>query len=207
MPLPAGGRLGPYEILAAIGAGGMSACGHARASHLRASRYGCQGRPLTHRSLRGLTASDSGSASFSEQTRRGVPAFAKATARSRRSSMDEPTSGGGGPQRQWKSACGHAAATSAREFCSRAKVGGEASAKERAGGGTRASENVIPPMPTTGARLGPYEILGALGAGGMSACGHASARHRWPSASISEGTRRGWGPGASEKTLIPSPCR
>jgi hypothetical protein len=29
---------------------------------------------------------------------------------------------------------------------------------------------------TAGARLGPYEIVGALGAGGMSACGHAEPR-------------------------------
>ena len=74
--------------------------------------------------------------------------------------------------------------------------------------GPGASENVDPePMPlTTDARLGPYKILSALGAGGMSACGHASARHRWPSASISEGSRREWGPGASEKKQIPSPC-
>src|SRR5262245_50194422 len=28
----------------------------------------------------------------------------------------------------------------------------------------------------TGARLGPYEIVSALGAGGMSACGHAEPR-------------------------------
>ena len=29
---------------------------------------------------------------------------------------------------------------------------------------------------TTGARLGPYEILSALGAGGMSASGHVEPR-------------------------------
>lgn len=29
---------------------------------------------------------------------------------------------------------------------------------------------------SVGARLGPYEVIAALGAGGMSACGHASAR-------------------------------
>ena len=60
---------------------------------------------------------------------------------------------------------------------------------------------------TTGARLGPYEILSALGAGGMSACGHAEREAPMPSASISEGSRRGWGPGASAKKLTPSPCR
>jgi hypothetical protein len=29
MPLTAGARLGPYEIVSALGVGGMSACGHA----------------------------------------------------------------------------------------------------------------------------------------------------------------------------------
>jgi hypothetical protein len=29
MPLTAGTKLGPYEILSLLGAGGMSACGHA----------------------------------------------------------------------------------------------------------------------------------------------------------------------------------
>jgi hypothetical protein len=28
MPLAPGTRIGPYEVLAAIGAGGMGACGH-----------------------------------------------------------------------------------------------------------------------------------------------------------------------------------
>jgi hypothetical protein len=36
-----------------------------------------------------------------------------------------------------------------------------------------------------GARIGPYEVVGALGAGGMSACGHASRR-----TSESEGERQ-----------------
>jgi hypothetical protein len=56
---------------------------------------------------------------------------------------------------------------------------------------------------TTGTRLGPYEILSALGAGGMSACGHAEARAE---ASASE-TRRGWGPGATAIMPALSPCR
>ena len=33
MSPPAGARLGPYEILGALGAGGMSACGQARPSY------------------------------------------------------------------------------------------------------------------------------------------------------------------------------
>jgi hypothetical protein len=50
-----------------------------------------------------------------------------------------------------------------------------------------------------GARLGPYEIVAPLGAGGMSACGHAEG--------ISVSSRWGWGPSAIEKILTPSPCR
>ena len=55
---------------------------------------------------------------------------------------------------------------------------------------------------TAGTRLGPYEIVAAIGAGGMSACGYAEAGAE-ASASV---TRRGWGPGASGKKLAPSPC-
>jgi hypothetical protein len=50
-----------------------------------------------------------------------------------------------------------------------------------------------------GTRLGPYEILALIGAGGMSACGYAEG--------ISVSSRWGWGPSASEKILTPSPCR
>ena len=63
-----------------------------------------------------------------------------------------------------------------------------------------------------GTRLGPYEILSALGAGGMSARGHAEG------ISVSSRSRRGpqrgnrvgvpaWGPSASERILTLSPCR
>ena len=52
---------------------------------------------------------------------------------------------------------------------------------------------------TTGSRLGSYEILSLLGAGGMSACGYAGG--------ISVSSRRGWGPAASERILTLSPCR
>ena len=41
MPLAAGTRLGQYEIVTAIGAGGMGACG--RPSELRESRPSCAG--------------------------------------------------------------------------------------------------------------------------------------------------------------------
>ena len=60
----------------------------------------------------------------------------------------------------------------------------------------------IPERPmalSVGTRLGNYEIVSAIGAGGMSACGYAEG--------ISVSSRRGWGPGASEKMLTPSPCR
>ena len=40
MPLTAGTRLGPYEILAPIGAGGMSACGHAEREGARRHAWG-----------------------------------------------------------------------------------------------------------------------------------------------------------------------
>ena len=53
-----------------------------------------------------------------------------------------------------------------------------------------------------GTRLGPYEIISAIGAGGMSACGHAK-RER----GISVRARRGWGPGAGENMLTLRPCR
>jgi hypothetical protein len=51
----------------------------------------------------------------------------------------------------------------------------------------------------SGVRLGPYEILSALGVGGMSACGYAGG--------ISVSSRWGWGPSASESILTLSPCR
>jgi hypothetical protein len=47
-----------------------------------------------------------------------------------------------------------------------------------------------------GVRLGPYEIVAPLGAGGMGACGHAPHQRR-----ISVSSRRGWGPAASERML------
>jgi hypothetical protein len=72
MPLAGGTRLGPYEVLSAIGAGGMSACGHA------------ERRPATPE--RGI----------SEATRWGWPAFAKASARPPKLAEAE-ASGGGGP--------------------------------------------------------------------------------------------------------------
>ena len=53
-----------------------------------------------------------------------------------------------------------------------------------------------------GSRLGPCEILTPLGAGGMSACGHAE-RER----GISVSARWGWGPSAIARMLTPSPCR
>ena len=58
-----------------------------------------------------------------------------------------------------------------------------------------------------GTRLGSYEIVSAIGAGGMSACGHASLRPEMPRGSISVSSRWGWGPSAGEETLTLSPCR
>ena len=54
---------------------------------------------------------------------------------------------------------------------------------------------------STGARFGPYEIVAAIGAGGMSACGHAE-----PGGEASRSTRWGWGPSASGMLTL-SPCR
>ena len=45
---------------------------------------------------------------------------------------------------------------------------------------------------SVGTRIGPYEITDAIGAGGMSACGH-TARER----DVSISSRWGWGPTAS----------
>jgi len=52
-----------------------------------------------------------------------------------------------------------------------------------------------------GVRLGPYEIVNPIGAGGMSARGPASER--------SESSRLawGWGPTPLLNEDIPSPCR
>jgi hypothetical protein len=58
-----------------------------------------------------------------------------------------------------------------------------------------------------GSSLGPYQILAPLGAGGMSACGHARPRPAEPRASVNVSSRWGWGPSASERMQTPSPCR
>ena len=48
---------------------------------------------------------------------------------------------------------------------------------------------------SVGTRLGAYEIVSAIGAGGMSACGYAAlAAMRSRQRRISVGSRRGWGP-------------
>ena len=61
---------------------------------------------------------------------------------------------------------------------------------------------------SVGTRLGSHEIVNAIGAGGMSACGHAAlAATRSRQRRISISSRRGWGPGAIEKMLAPSPSR
>jgi hypothetical protein len=73
MPLTTGSRLSHYEILGARGAGGMSACGHAE--------------PRTSKS----------EARHQRQNALGVPAFAKATARSRRSSQAKSRAEAEGP--------------------------------------------------------------------------------------------------------------
>ena len=57
-------------------------------------------------------------------------------------------------------------------------------------------------MPLTiGARVGVYEITGALGAGGMSACGRGERAERV------EPPRVGVGPHAHLGKQTPSPCR
>src|SRR5207244_1096832 len=78
---------------------------------------------------------------------------------------------------------------------------GDALASVRAGGGAPASLKDVDPEPmplVIGTRLGPYEIVAALGAGG-SACGHAAraATHR-RRRRISVSSRWGWGPSALE---------
>jgi hypothetical protein len=45
-----------------------------------------------------------------------------------------------------------------------------------------------------GAHLGPYEIVGALGAGGMGACGHAEPRTSKSEARHHRKNARGVGP-------------
>ena len=52
---------------------------------------------------------------------------------------------------------------------------------------------------SVGTRLGAYELVALIGAGGMRACGHAEG--------INVSSRWGWGPSASGKILTPSPCR
>ena len=57
-------------------------------------------------------------------------------------------------------------------------------------------------MPLTpGSRLGSYEVIAPLGAGGMSACGRSERAQR------DELQRVGVGPHAQAKKLTPSPCR
>ena len=53
----------------------------------------------------------------------------------------------------------------------------------------------------TGTRLGPYEILSPIGAGGMSACGRSERATRV------ELPRVGVGPHAHQIKRTPSPCR
>jgi len=56
---------------------------------------------------------------------------------------------------------------------------------------------------TTGTRLGSYEILAAIGAGGMSACG----RHAERAVRVEAGLRMGVGPHAGQLMMTLSPCR
>ena len=59
-----------------------------------------------------------------------------------------------------------------------------------------------------GARLGPYEIVSALGAGGMSACGYAEAAAKESRSEASALVRGGGGaPPPVQEMLAPSPCR
>ena len=59
---------------------------------------------------------------------------------------------------------------------------------------------------TTGTRLGAYEIQSVLGAGGMSACGHAeAAAMRCRGEGIGVNSRRGWGPSANERAPAAMP--
>ena len=52
-----------------------------------------------------------------------------------------------------------------------------------------------------GARLGPYEIVAPIGAGGMSACGYAELRTVNPRRGIGGNSRRGWGPAATTEPV------
>ena len=54
---------------------------------------------------------------------------------------------------------------------------------------------------SAGTHLGPYEIISALGAGGMSACGRSERAKRV------ELPRVGVGPHAQQIKRTPSPCR
>jgi hypothetical protein len=60
---------------------------------------------------------------------------------------------------------------------------------------------------SVGTRLGPYEIVSSIGAGGMSACGYAEPRTVDARRGIRVSSRGGWGPSATEKMLTPSPFR
>jgi hypothetical protein len=58
-----------------------------------------------------------------------------------------------------------------------------------------------------GTRLGPYEIVSAIGAGGMSACGHTEPRICESEARCLVVRGGGGAPPPVEEKLAPSPCR
>jgi hypothetical protein len=55
---------------------------------------------------------------------------------------------------------------------------------------------------SVGARVGPYEVTGALGAGGMSACGPASERSETSRRSAGVGRLRAEGASASSAVAL-----
>jgi hypothetical protein len=64
------------------------------------------------------------------------------------------------------------------------------------------------PMPLSiGTRLGPYEIAGFVGAGGMGARGHTEPRTWRCEARYRREFAAEWGPAASEERMILTPCR
>ena len=60
---------------------------------------------------------------------------------------------------------------------------------------------------TPGTLLGPYEIVGSLGAGGMGACGHASPRTHESEGEHQRQYAAGVGPRGECKKWTPSPFR